>query len=72
MTGICFKEFTMEENNLKPCPFCGGTDIGLSREQTDTGWSYYEYCSECCACGPEAVTEKTAEMLWNLGNKNNG
>lgn len=51
---------------LKPCPFCGGTDVHI----TDA-WPHYAYCLGCNAkvqpfppeTGKDGV--KNAEEAWN-------
>lgn len=54
---------------LKPCPFCGGTDIEV--ESSDYGGPYV-FCNDCGALGPPTRwTDETADdhararALWN-------
>ena len=50
---------TMTTPTLLPCPFCGGTELGI---RTDLQRSIaYVVCSNCDAQGPPA---SFAEMLW--------
>ena len=62
----------MELNELKPCPFCGGTKLNVETRIHDAGMSgiieiAYVQCDECRATGTkvddwsdsyEAVTKK--------------
>jgi Lar family restriction alleviation protein len=36
------------KTDLKPCPFCGGTDI----RKTDNGHYEWLYCADCDCKGP--------------------
>jgi Lar family restriction alleviation protein len=58
------------EIELKSCPFCGSTDIGLGgkymdEETMDDLIGYYGYCNDCTANGPVDGTEIGAKILWN-------
>lgn len=46
---------------LKPCPFCGGTKIGI-REESGMIWAY---CKECGAMGEWDYSENRAKANWN-------
>lgn len=48
---------------LKPCPFCGGTRIFISEDPLTL--HEYAYCDECKASGPEMEDEYTATKAWN-------
>ena len=56
--------------NLKPCPFCGGEDIGISRTYIDPispdspPDEVYVGCSSC-GIGYIEESEKEAIELWN-------
>ena len=55
----------MEE--LKPCPFCGSEDVGVSygRKANDMPFPYIE-CMECAAMlAGEEDTELDARSMWN-------
>lgn len=42
----------MTDNELKPCPFCGGTDIRLSIKRTEYPYWYSAlYCRSCNCYG---------------------
>lgn len=48
---------------IKPCPFCGGTDLGVGRGTEDReGIPTYVYCSDCGAHGPWVYTR--VERVW--------
>ena len=46
---------------LKPCPFCGGTN--LSDERNDS--VCWIRCLDCEALGPESDHSKEAAEFWN-------
>jgi len=48
-------------DELKPCPFCGSSDIAESRWVS--GWTIC--CYDCDAEGPHALTIKEAVEKWN-------
>lgn len=51
-----------QEQELKPCPFCGGTDLHLSGiEQIFIGVS----CNTCDCEGPSQKTKRGAIKTWN-------
>lgn len=45
--------------NLKPCPFCGGTDLYWDPEICSI------LCESCIACGPTSLMKEIAEKRWN-------
>ena len=45
-----------EKTELKPCPFCGGTMLKITKAQlsnSKTGHSVYIRCKQCFARGPK-------------------
>ncbi len=48
---------------LLPCPFCGGTDVGVWREDNFSYWA--SGCNVCDIPGPEAETKEDARKAWN-------
>ena len=46
---------------LKPCPFCGGTNIFVE----DDGWGWVSYCDVCDANVSDRMTKKEAIDDWN-------
>jgi Lar family restriction alleviation protein len=59
------------EPELKPCPFCGGTSIGLDRIEVPRDTVFMYCCANCSAQGPEfggdddTVRERAAHG-WNI------
>ena len=61
----------MEE--LKPCPFCGSTNIssnecrGLTKENGVEEYYDQTACLDCGAMGPQAIVteEQSADEYWN-------
>lgn len=52
------------EEELKPCPFCGGTPVVADNIETMRSLSYYVRC----ACGVRtvsALSESVAAEIWN-------
>lgn len=48
---------------VHPCPFCGGTDLGIGRGTEDSeGYPTYVYCADCGARGPYIYTR--SKGLW--------
>lgn len=47
---------------LKPCPFCGGTKIGIRDEEDGMIWAY---CKKCGAMGEWDYSENRAKENWN-------
>lgn len=52
----------MSETQLKPCPFCGATDI---EPWTDDYGSEVVFCRHCGTTGPQGVTQARAIRWWN-------
>ena len=48
--------------DLKPCPFCGGTDLHVVSVY---GTEYYVDCFTCTTCGPYGETYEEAIEAWN-------
>ncbi len=61
----------MNEQELKPCPFCGITDAHITKQTLDMkvdGYAIYRaQCRFCQACGPWASSENRAIKAWNKG-----
>lgn len=48
---------------LKPCPFCGGTEIVVEKEfERDT---FAASCDSCCFSGPSGMSFGKAAERWN-------
>ena len=54
--------FIAEDEDLKPCPFCGSTDVEI-RKAT---W-FYVFCKTCFVCGPGCDTKSEAREKWANG-----
>jgi Lar family restriction alleviation protein len=49
---------------LKPCPFCGGSDIDIRTD--DAGLSWYSFCNGCgVSCG-YSITKDDVMNAWNM------
>lgn len=49
--------------DLKPCPFCGSTNVDHNLDRND---GYYGVeCEDCYAQGSTSTWEKTAVKYWN-------
>ena len=49
---------------LKPCPFCGETNVEVRTD--DNGLSWYVFCKECgLVCG-FSVSKESVEKGWNM------
>lgn len=58
----------MKEDELKPCPFCGGKGYEEKRQHLPPDkyeWAYYIYCNSCGCEGPWSVNKGHARWLWN-------
>lgn len=56
-------------NELKPCPFCGGTPIPIVDDETETKFGIK--CFKCGGCiFPEKRTLDKAEIAWNRRRNN--
>ena len=64
----------MDEDSLRPCPFCGGY---ATMKSTKYGFGhkshYYVVCSECWSMGYLYSTEQNARNAWNkrVNNQDN-
>ena len=47
---------------LKPCPFCGGTQLTIISVY---GEDCYVNCDACTTCGPSGETREEAIEAWN-------
>lgn len=56
----------MNQEELKPCPFCGSRDIEI-HENKEGGFLYciYILCLCCLARGPSTWEESVAIKKWN-------
>ena len=60
----------METTILKPCPFCGSYDVGITnRYYTVFDDQYYCFCSECGAHTTYKLSQKKAIEAWNRRGK---
>ena len=52
---------------LKPCPFCGGSDIDFNFVFAPefTHYGFYYYCTKCRAAAYYAGTKRAARKKWN-------
>lgn len=55
---------------LKPCPFCGSTDVSISelKEKLSNGAERFFFAVECEECnffGPESFQKEGAANVWN-------
>ena len=53
---------------LKPCPFCGGTD---QRVKSSGRWGWFVSC-RCCAVGPSTASREEAVEAWNKRHDERG
>ena len=58
------------EEKLKPCPFCGSTDLHITaQEAIDNTDILFIHCKNCDACGPSVEEGKDeyeeAIAAWN-------
>lgn len=59
-----YKGVTTMANELKPCPFCGGTDISCA----DAGYKtdiWFVQCEDCGATFPHFDSKEEAIDHWN-------
>ena len=53
-------------DNLKPCPFCGGNNVGVFNwEVTFQGDYFKAYCEDCDFELKPQMTEEEAIKAWN-------
>ena len=50
---------------IKPCPFCHSTDVGVCHKTIMQLWLFFVSCSDCGASGPEVKDESDAVSMWN-------
>ena len=56
----------MSSIELKPCPFCGGTNVGLQEtEDSEDETMWYVYCAWCGGCAGCKYSKKEAIANWN-------
>lgn len=48
---------------LKPCPFCGKD---MQKHDSLGHDEHAVYCNNCGAIGPNEITQKNADEMWNL------
>ena len=56
----------MEENPVKPCPFCGSDDVILDVWHTAGHTEFAVVCQNCSASGPFDLSVTKAEEMWNM------
>lgn len=51
---------------LKPCPFCGSTNVFVTDSESDDHLFkiFYVTCGNCEAHGPVEYTEENASLAW--------
>ena len=60
-----------EKIKIRPCPFCGSTDVKWTSYMSDNeGTPYNAVCRKCDACGPTVKTKRDdgeilAYKAWN-------
>lgn len=55
----------MSELKLKPCPFCGSSDIETIEDSDDIYVSFTIHCKECDATSGRTSKRTVANILWN-------
>lgn len=58
----------MSELNLKPCPFCGSSDLKIENvlNQASDSDDRAVFCQNCFARGPAVYYDGQAVLLWNM------
>lgn len=51
------------KEKLKPCPFCGGSDIDIRTD--DGGLSWYSFCNDCGVMCGYSTTKDDVVNAWN-------
>jgi Lar family restriction alleviation protein len=51
-----------QETELKPCPFCGLSEVGHDKNSLNDHWVFCDFCE---ATGPIRDTEAEAAAAWN-------
>lgn len=54
-----------EQNNLRPCPFCGSKYVFVRTTYLKDGAHYEVYCAKCSANGGSRTEERKAREDWN-------
>lgn len=56
-----------KENEVKPCPFCGGKEIVIDKYQREVGERFRIFCTDCMAMiDPGWAQQKYTVMeMWN-------
>lgn len=55
----------MSDDAVKPCPFCGGTDIRMDESFGTDSWSFGRWCHACGSIGPISESAEQALAAWN-------
>lgn len=57
----------MTDVTLKPCPFCGGTEVDEDSKAAyfSRGTWHWLVCVRCYACGPRRRNQEEARASWN-------
>ena len=50
---------------IKPCPFCSSTNVGLTRSEVSKR-RYWVECEDCRAQGPHHHEHQDAVEAWNI------
>lgn len=53
------------QNELSPCPFCGGAGAMLELQSPEDPSTYAVQCTCCRALGAEEATPLQAARVWN-------
>jgi Lar family restriction alleviation protein len=59
----------VNENGLTPCPFCGSTDVHLSKDEQTYVINFSAYCDDCDAMGPIGQFSKDSNRTNNTVEK---
>ena len=51
----------MTDNELKPCPFCGGDDLEL-KDYTENAYGFWDYKIRCKTCRAYMDSPSTAKI----------
>ena len=57
-------------SDLKPCPFCGLSDLVYNSATGRTNGRFVR-CTDCNACGPLAEDDALAKIAWNEAPRRN-
>ena len=58
----------MSNEDLKPCPFCGESDIKEHDYRTSASPDVMHQCESCGSTGPGGETVELARLQWNTRN----